>query len=148
MTWLINHEAFKEYFYFSKGKAETEYGSVEVCPKRLSYSARYQASMKAQFLGAISLNLNNNRKISEHFQGTVYPLDYIQRKTSRINQKTQIEVVMCQHQGKVSICTSRCLSVTDLSLGVKEKQKSGVFTVDWGLPYIIVPYIWKSIEKT
>lgn len=27
MTWLINHEAFNEYLYFSKGRAETEYDS-------------------------------------------------------------------------------------------------------------------------
>lgn len=45
-----------------------------------------------------------------------------------------------------SICTSRCLSVTNLSVVLKETQKSGVFTADWGLP--IVPYIGKSTEKT
>lgn len=127
-------------------RAETEYDRIEICPKRLSYSARSQGSMKAHFPGAVSLNFNNNRNTSERSQGTMYPLDDVQRTTDRIKQKTQTEVDTYQHQGKVSICTSRCLSATNLSVWVKEKQKSEVFTADWGLP--IVPYLWKSIEKT
>lgn len=117
---------------YTSPRAETEYDRIEVCPKRLSYSARYKARMKAQFLGVISLYFNNNRNISQRSQGTMYPLDYVQRTTDRIKQKTQIEVDTYQHPGKVSICTSRCLSVTSLSVGVKEKQKFEVFTVDWG----------------
>lgn len=77
----------------------------------------------------------------------MFPKDHVPfglctKTTDRIKQKPQIEVDMYQHQGKRSICSSRCLSVTNLSLGVKENQNSDVFIVDWGVP------IWKSSEKT
>lgn len=70
------------------------------------------------------------------------PLGLCTKTTDRIKQKPQIEVDVYQHQGKMSICSSRCLSVTNLSLGVKENQNSDVFIVDWGVP------TWKSSEKT
>lgn len=73
----------------------------------------------------------------------------VQRTTDRLKQK-KTEIDTYQHTGKLSICITRCITVTNFSMGIKKREKSKVYDIVWlARAYdssLHIKKYWESLE--